>query len=100
MRHIGIGPDRIAAWNSVVCFLPEKRSSSLLQMILGPVSRETSISATPVLCIPLALIPARYTVSPLSNCSRTARNRSTAKWLAGRKVFSRTKTRPNSGSAR
>jgi len=70
--------------NSVVCLLPEKRSSSLLQMIFGPVSRETSTSATPVLWIPPTLIPARCTVSPRRIRSRTVCKRSVANLLVGR----------------
>ena len=42
---------------SVVCLLPEKRSSSLLTMMRGPPACVTSISATPVLWVPDAAKP-------------------------------------------
>ena len=44
---------------SVVCLLPEKRSSSLLSIRRGPFAWVTSTSATPELCVPGGPIPAR-----------------------------------------
>jgi len=43
----------------VECFSAENRSSSLMQMILHPVSRVTSTRAAPELCIPPGPMPAR-----------------------------------------
>ena len=42
----------IALGYSVVCLLPEKRSSSLLTIRRGPLACVTSTSATPELCVP------------------------------------------------
>ena len=57
---------------SVVCLLPEKRSSSLFTIRRGPLACVTSTSATPELCVPGSPSPARYTVWPRPSFLRTS----------------------------